>query len=101
MLQLTDAGQAFLQKAYLTISLADEAVLVARKAQRGESGHLALGFGSSFLYNILPQVIRKFRERCPDVALNCMALRTDRQIERLLKGQIDVKCSASRSRTGS
>ncbi len=90
VVSLSEAGRAFLQKAYAAVAAAEEGVRIARQADRGESGRLSIGFGSSFLYSMLPQVIRAFRARSPAVVLNCLSLRTDEQVQMLLNGQIDV-----------
>ncbi len=58
-LTLTPAGEAFLVKARLAISLTEQAVLDARQTARGEQGVLNLGCVSSAMFDgRLPAALR-------------------------------------------
>lgn len=87
---LTQAGQAFLQEARQILARIEQAVLVTRRAGRGEIGELAVGFISVADYNVLPIVLREFRHRFPLVNLTLRESTTDAQIEDLRAGRIDV-----------
>src|SRR5438445_9645704 len=50
--RLTQAGEAFLDKARSTLAQANDAVRAAQQADRGEIGHLSLGFVTSALYGV-------------------------------------------------
>ena len=66
---LTQAGHAFLQEARQILARLEQAVLMTRRAGRGEIGELAVGFISVADYNVLPVVLREFRQRFPLVNL--------------------------------
>ena len=87
---LTRAGKAFLQDARQILQRADQAVLTARRAERGEIGELAVGFISVADYNLLPVVLREFRRQYPMVTLSLKESTTDAQIADLIDGRIDV-----------
>ena len=87
---LTQAGHAFLQEARQILARLEQAVLMTRRAGRGEIGELAIGFISVADYNVLPVVLREFRQRFPLVNLTLRESTTDAQIRDLLGGRIDV-----------
>jgi DNA-binding transcriptional LysR family regulator len=88
--QLTPAGRAFLAEARQTIASAERAVGDARRAERGEVGELVLGYLTSSTYGPLPDVIRLFRKRLPEVQLKLQNLRSVQQSQALLERRIDV-----------
>lgn len=87
---LTQAGNTFLQEARQILARLEQAILVTRRAGRGEIGELAMGFISVADYNVLPDLLREFRGRYPLVNLILRELTTDAQIEDLVNGRIDV-----------
>lgn len=88
--RLTAAGQAFFPQAVRILRLAEEAGFAARRAARGEQGSLAIGFTSASGYSLLPEVVRRLRQRAPDVALTLKELVSTAQVEALNAGEIDV-----------
>ncbi|HZR38916.1 MAG TPA: LysR family transcriptional regulator [Ktedonobacteraceae bacterium] len=88
--ELTDAGQAFLQEARLTLAQAEHAVKIARQAGRGEIGKLTIGFVGSATYEALPSIIRNFQARCPDVELILRELTTTQQVRALHDKRIHI-----------
>lgn len=87
---LTHAGNAFLGEARHILARIDQAVLVTRRAGRGEIGELAIGFISVADYNVLPIVLREFRARFPLVNLTLSESTSDAQVRDLVAGRIDV-----------
>jgi DNA-binding transcriptional LysR family regulator len=89
--RLTEAGRLFEPEARRTLAQADHAAQVVRRAQRGEIGHLGLGFTASgpFVPKIATALYR-FRQRCPDVELALRELARDEQIEAVRSGQLDI-----------
>jgi DNA-binding transcriptional LysR family regulator len=87
---LTQAGHAFLREARQILARLERAVLMTRRAGRGEIGELAVGFISVADYNVLPLVLREFRQRFPLVNLTLRESTSDAQIRDLLGGRIDV-----------
>jgi DNA-binding transcriptional LysR family regulator len=88
--QLTPAGRAFLAEARQTVAAADRAVGAAQRAERGEIGELVIGYVTSATYGPLPDVIRMFRKRFPEVDLELRNLRSVHQSQALLDRRIDV-----------
>jgi DNA-binding transcriptional LysR family regulator len=87
---LTQAGHALLQEARQILARVEQAVLVTRRAGRGEIGELSVGFISVADYNVLPVVLREFRRRYPLVNLNLREATTDLQARDLVAGRLDV-----------
>jgi DNA-binding transcriptional LysR family regulator len=88
--ELTEAGQVFLQEARQALAQVEQAVTAARRAGRGEIGRLAVGFVGSASYEILPTMIRRFHECFPDVELVLREATTSQQIRALHEGRIHV-----------
>lgn len=88
--ELTPAGRAFLAEARQAIASADRAVGAAQRAARGELGELVIGYITSATYGPLPDVIRMFRKRLPEVELKLRNLRSVHQSQALLDRRIDV-----------
>lgn len=86
---LTAPGAALLPEARRL--LAETAALpeLVKRAAAGESGSLALSFVSSADYSMLPQFLRKYRTRYPQVQLTLREATSDVQVEDLLHGRID------------
>ena len=89
--ELTSAGQAFMERVIVLPGVAREAAEAARRAARGETGTLNLGFtGASLLNPTVSRLIRTFRRDHPDVSFkleegNSVELRED-----LLNGTLDI-----------
>jgi DNA-binding transcriptional LysR family regulator len=88
--ELTAPGQVFLEKVRQAIQHIEQAVEAAQRASRGEIGRLSIGFNSSATYSVLPTLLRKFRESCPEVELDLHELTTHQQLVRLNQHQIDA-----------
>ncbi len=87
---LTAAGEALLPRARSILDDVDEAGEVARRAGRGEEGWLGIGFASSATYDLLPEILRAFRESYPDVALTLREINAADQAAALGEGTIHV-----------
>ncbi len=88
--QITPAGQVFLDRARLILARAEEAVLAAQRAGGGVSGLLNLGFVGSATYDVLPAVLRLFRQVAPHVDLSLSEMTVHAQMEALSEKRIDV-----------
>ena len=87
---LTQAGHALLGEARQILARVEQAVLITRRAGRGEIGELAVGFISVADYNVLPVVLREFRRRYPLVNLTLREATTDARVRDLVAGRLDV-----------
>lgn len=88
-LRLTEAGQFFLTHARpLLDQVRDLKAMTQRVGQRQRS--LSVGFVASTLYGELPDIVRHFRERHPEVDVTLHEMTTVEQIKALKEGRIDV-----------
>ncbi|MGE8363943.1 LysR family transcriptional regulator [Cupriavidus sp.] len=87
---LTPAGQQWLPEVRRV--LADAAALpgLAQRLARGEAGTLSLAFVSTADYGILPDLLRRFRARHPNVQLQLREATSDIQLEALMADTIDA-----------
>jgi DNA-binding transcriptional LysR family regulator len=88
--ELTRSGIAFLDRARLILWQLAEAVDVTRAVAHGMSGHIAVGFNPTSSYDVLPRILRRYRERYPDVGLGVEELTTAEQEDALLRERVDV-----------
>ena len=88
--QLTEAGQLFLDDTRQIFRQLNRAVQRGQSASRGDVGQLAIGFVSSSMYNVLPGMLQAFRTQVPGVTLTLAELTTDQQVQQLRHGQIDI-----------
>ncbi len=64
---LTPAGAALLPDATAALAAADDFRVAARRLRRTRQGELVVGFHVRWPSNVLPAVLRRFREVLPDV----------------------------------
>ncbi len=88
--QLTHAGEIFMEEALQILAHSEKAIRLARRADRGEIGRLVVGFVGSMTYRFLPSALRSFRDQFPDVELVLRELTSDQQIKALRDRTIDV-----------
>jgi len=89
--ELTEAGRAFLERVRPLPERALEAAEAARRAERGETGLLRLGFtGTSVLHPVLGASIRAFRRRFPDVELTLEEANSAVLLGGLEEGRLDA-----------
>src|SRR5258708_10953879 len=72
--ELTAEGGAFLERARLVLLHADRAFEFGRAASRGEAGRLAIGFVTSAVYNLVPDILREFHRVRPLVHIRCFEM---------------------------
>jgi DNA-binding transcriptional LysR family regulator len=89
--ELTSAGEAFLQAVKEMPTLADRATKAARRAARGETGSLRLGYTPSATFNAaVPSAIRAFRRAYPEVDLTLEEANTMPLVTGLREGTLDA-----------
>ncbi|MDP2697088.1 LysR substrate-binding domain-containing protein [Thalassospira sp.] len=88
--QLTEAGSVFLEKARNAISQVEIGVDAARLVMGQASGKLTIGCVSPVIHICLPQIIRLFRQRCPDTRIDIKILTTNEQLDLMAEHKIDV-----------
>jgi DNA-binding transcriptional LysR family regulator len=90
VVQLTAAGQVFLERAKQLLSQADETIQLTQRTARGEVGQPIVGFTATAAYTVLPDLVRQFRDRFPAVELTMQELCTEAQVTALNRGDIDL-----------
>lgn len=89
-IQMTDAGIYFLKEVQQLLLHVEQAAESARRIYRGQAGRLVVGFVGSVIHTFLPEGLRLFRDRFPDVELVLQELNTAEQIKSLHARRIDV-----------
>jgi DNA-binding transcriptional LysR family regulator len=89
--ELTPAGEAFLAGVKEMPGLAARAAKAARRAARGETGSLRVGFTASSAFNpIVPGTIRAFRRAFPGIDLTLEEANTTRLLAGLQDESLDL-----------
>src|ERR1700761_6728585 len=88
--KLTAAGLAFRDHAAAAVVQLEQAVRRARLAANGKVGLLRIGFISTAGNEIVPQLIRQFRESNPEVDFSLHNILTLDQIRMLDAGSLDI-----------
>ena len=88
--RLNTAGKAFLESAVEILARADEAVEETRRAAKGESGRLHLGYMESAAWSgIFPRSIQEYKRLYPGVHLQVESMLSIAQIEAVAGGALD------------
>lgn len=67
--EITEAGRVLAGEARAIARHVEEARHLAQRAHQGLLGRLTIGFTSSAIYNVLPDLLARFRETHPEVAI--------------------------------
>ena len=87
---LTAAGLVFREDATRAMSQLEEAIQRARLAAHGKLGRLRIGFISTAGREMVPAIVRRFRELNPEVELSLRNIVTAEQVRMLEAGAIDI-----------
>jgi DNA-binding transcriptional LysR family regulator len=87
---LTAVGEALLPEAQQLLEQSRQLEDHIRSVGRGEAGILQVGFATSTIFSGLTQVIKQFKKRHTNVALNLQELSSAAQIRALHDGIIDI-----------
>lgn len=88
--ELTSAGNLFLDEARGIVSMAENSVKTMRQYGNGSKGSLALGFNEPAINTFLSGAIRKFIEKYPEVKLSLFELETAEQLKALSERRIHL-----------
>ena len=88
--ELTPAGEVFLERVRQIFDARDDAIHAAQRAGRGETGTLNVAFATSASFDVVPRALSRFRQSHPDVDVWLEDLFSDRGIEALLDGRMDA-----------
>jgi len=87
---LTEAGKVFLAQARNLLGSAEQAQLLARRAQEGAAGMLRVGVIPPAASPWLAQVLRQYHQQFPGVQLMLSELTSAEQFRRLRTGELDA-----------
>ncbi len=87
---LTAAGLAFRDDAAAALSQLEQAIRRARLAASGKLGLLRIGFVSTAGSEIVPNIVRQFRESNPEVEFSLRNILTAQQVQMLEAGSLDI-----------
>jgi DNA-binding transcriptional LysR family regulator len=87
---LTAAGFAFRDDAAAALSQLEQAIRRARLAASGKVGLLRIGFISTAGSEIVPDIVRQFRELNPEVEFSLRNILTAEQVQMLETGSLDI-----------
>jgi DNA-binding transcriptional LysR family regulator len=87
---LTAAGFAFRDDAAAALSQLEQGVRRARLAAIGKLGLLRIGFISTAGSEIVPDIVRQFRELNPEVEFSLRNILTAEQVQMLEAGSLDI-----------
>lgn len=88
--QLTAAGQVFLQESYQLLTQLERSIQLTRRVGKGELGQIRVGFISSVTYDLLPMILQQFRSQFPEVEVLLQELNTTEQEKALQERRIQV-----------
>src|SRR5580704_9868083 len=87
---LTAAGLTFRDAAAAALSQLEQAIHRARLAASGKLGLLRIGFVSTAGSEIVPNIVRQFRESNPEVEFSLRNILTAQQVQMLEAGSLDI-----------
>jgi DNA-binding transcriptional LysR family regulator len=87
---LTAAGLAFRDDAAAALSQLEQAIRSARLAASGKRGLLRIGFVSTAGSEIVPNIVRQFRQLNPEVEFSLRNILTAEQVQMLETGSLDI-----------
>ena len=90
---LTPVGDVLLREARRVLAQAERAVEAVQVAARGEEGELRVGFLASVANELMPPVVRAFRERHPAIALRTEEVTIATLVDRVRDGSLDAGIS--------
>lgn len=87
---LTSAGEALLREARAIFRRIDDAARVVARTAKGEAGQLVVGATQPALFIVIPELVRAFAARTPDVRVVVNEMTTAEQEAALRSGAIEV-----------
>lgn len=85
--QLTDAGRVFIDQARQIVAHVDQ---LTTAMHRLSSPRFIVGVVGSIMQGAMPDMIRRFRDACPQIEVELVEMTTVQQVAALKEGQIDA-----------
>lgn len=98
--ELTEAGQAFLKEALLSLEHAERAVQAARQIAHAHKGQLNIGFVPVAEMKIFPYIMPNIRAHFPELKALFHSLTDAEQFSALRQGSIDIAFTRYRDQSG-
>jgi DNA-binding transcriptional LysR family regulator len=86
----TAAGQAFLVDATRLLNLAEQAASTARRASKGETGRVRVGFTGAAGHEIVPRLLAAAKQALPDIDIVVHELVSAAQVDAFAADSIDL-----------
>ena len=87
---LTPAGVAFRDEVIAGLNRIERGVDLAQRYARGENGTLYIAYSNATLFNVMPPILRLFRERFPQVGVALLDLGPGEFRKQVLNEDVDV-----------
>lgn len=87
---LTEAGKTLLGVARRTISQVNRGIEMTRQVGLGGVGSLSIGFAASAILGPLPEIIRLYRKKFPEVMIRLQELTPAEELESIRANHIDL-----------
>jgi DNA-binding transcriptional LysR family regulator len=87
---LTSAGHAFLARVRIVLDNTADAMHAARRASRGETGRIRVGFVTVAAIGVIPSASARFRSAYPDVEVLLKDVQSDEGLEAVRTRQLDL-----------
>jgi DNA-binding transcriptional LysR family regulator len=88
--ELTQAGQLFKEEAANIRMLIEAAIDRVQRTGQGKMGRLDIGIFGSAIYDIIPQLLQRFKQRHPDVNVVLHTMTKTEQLEALRQRRITL-----------
>ena len=86
--RLTEAGQAFLEQARLTLAQAEQAIQTVKQMGRAQPVTLTVGYSMCAFDRLLPKMIQTFRQTYPEVEVRLSEMSSAAQAQALMADEI-------------
>jgi DNA-binding transcriptional LysR family regulator len=88
--KLTTEGRIFLADAIRLLNLAEQAETTVRRASKGKTGRVRIGFTGAAGYELIPELLAAARQALPDIDVVLFELISVAQIEAFYANTIDL-----------
>jgi len=94
--KLTPAGEVFRNRARVVLEQASRAAQDAAKVGRGDAGSISIGVGSTGIWSVLPELLRRMRQVAGAITIAIREMEPSDQMEALRHEMIDFGLMAAK-----